>query len=989
MRILIILLALLFISGNAIAGREYSIYESATGRKMSLSDLAAATKRTDVIFFGEFHDDSLIHAIQKDYTDLLFRQNPKQAVSFEMFERDVRPIIDSYLEGKISEEEFLKGSRPWPDYKEYYRPMLEAAKANNSKVIAANVPRKYAAIYSASGREGIEALPPEERKMIAGTINIKEDSYQKNFYRTMMMNMGIDSNTAMTPNQENVLYLYYGAQVVKDETMAESILDFLKENKGRQVIHFNGDFHSNNHLGTVQKLEERDKSLKIAVIAPIYADSGRGTSFVSSMKDAGDYLIVLDEKEKQPMSQAMMGGHLGENYIISHKIRLNIDPMNRSIHGADTFRFKNPVAKTGSVKLLKSLKILYVGSPSGKIDYSLKPDSLYNEIIFKPEGKETSGIVMEYGGEVYNSPDVTLLNRKHSNTPGIVSDRKGEGIYLPGGSWFPQAEKDLADFDISLEISGGQTIVTSGEVVAEQHENGKSTYHIISELPADEFTIVGGNYNVIDTTYDGRHFSIYTLGNNPAAKNYLGASVRYYQDYTKLFGQYPYKSFKIVENFFATGFGMPGYTLLSSRLTAMPWVVLAPGSLAHEFVHNWWGNSIYVDYNSGNWCEALTTFSANYYYNVLAGKPDEALDWRKKSLMALEALPARNLYPVSKFKSQVTTDDAVIGYQKGGFIFYELMKVYGEDSFFNAIRNFAAKNKGKRASWQGLSMQFAEQAARDSIKLPVRRIFNQWLNSTDIPTISIVNGKKNGDTVSFDICQDLKFYMAVPVKIITDKDTLRQVCTIEKERTSFGVKVAGRVRSILLDPDYECLRRLNKWEIPYSFGRTLTDNPLIILPSKNSPDYKVCSDFAALVKESDYISDAKSIDEIKDEDWANRSIIILGDDKANAFYSKMAGHYPAKTDIKGERIRIDGKGFESGGNLLLMNCAHPANEGKLATVIYFNSPVSIEQLRRLFHYQGYSLLLTGQTARPGRPLAQMEIMPAAPEKNKMKLEFEK
>ncbi len=99
--------------------------------------------------------------------------------------------------------------------------------------------------------------------------------------------------------------------------------------------------------------------------------------------------------------------------------------------------------------------------------------------------------------------------------------------------------------------------------------------------------------------------------------------------YTELFGAYPFDAFRIVENFFDTGFDMPGYTLLSGRLLQMPWVTLAPGSLAHEFVHNWWGNSVFVNYEEGNWCEALTTFTTYYYYNILTENDQEALSWRK------------------------------------------------------------------------------------------------------------------------------------------------------------------------------------------------------------------------------------------------------------------------------------------------------------------------------------------------------------------------
>ena len=35
-------------------------------------------------------------------------------------------------------------------------------------------------------------------------------------------------------------------------------------------------------------------------------------------------------------------------------------------------------------------------------------------------------------------------------------------------------------------------------------------------------------------------------------------------------------------------------------------------SLAHEVLHAWWGNAVAVDYERGNWSEALTTFMADY-----------------------------------------------------------------------------------------------------------------------------------------------------------------------------------------------------------------------------------------------------------------------------------------------------------------------------------------------------------------------------------------
>ncbi len=986
------LIFLTFMINNTKAERNFAIYNSKTGEKIDIRFMAESSLKFDVVFFGEFHDDSIIHAIEKDFFADFLNYNKKAALSMEMFERDAQPYLNDFLSGKITEEEFLKNSRPWSNYSDAYKPLVDMAKENKLPVIAANIPRKYASIYATQGMSGIEKLPSDERKYITRNMAITDDGYQKKFFETMVANFAEEGTSKLTPNQENTIYLYYGAQLIKDETMAESIVDFIHENPGFKVIHYCGDFHSNDYLGTVQKVKDRDGSLKLAVITPVYVDTGDEPKYDSTLKDASDFQIVLESKPPENYGPGMMGGHLGENYISSHKIKIELDPGKNFISGVDHFTFKNPVLKKSSVWLLKDLKIKEVVSPDGKIKYDIKSssdDPLHNEIIISPVANEVSDIEIEYEGKIYHSPDVTLLNVKHSHTPGIITDKKGEGIYLPGGSYCPQAEKDIADIEIQVTLPKSIKIITSGIMSSYDESGDDHTYIWKSELPTDEMILVGGKYMIKDTTYDGKKFSAYVFDINNTTDMYLNASIDYYKLYSELLGPYPYSSFSIVENFFATGFGMPGYTLLSNKLMAIPWVVLNPGSLAHEFVHNWWGNSVYVDYENGNWCEALTTFCSNYYYNILTKNYNAAVDWRKKALLAIETLPEADNYPVKDFKSQKNNNDAVVGYSKGGFIFYEMQKLLGEDRFFDALKNFAKKYKGKRAYWYNLTSMFDEQNKKDSLDIPVRKVMNQWLNGTDIPSINLSHISENNDgSISFVILQDLDKYISVPVRFNTDNGYDLKYYTIESNQNNFSYKPDGKIKTIELDPDYQVLRHLNYWEIPYSFNLTLNDNPLLILPSKLSKSYAVSEQISELMKESEYKFDFKSVDDLQDSDWENRSIIVLGDLADNNFFEKLNGNYPDGVNIQNDKIKIEENTFEKAGNILLVNCSNPKNEKKFMSVIQIKDMNSIDPIKRLFHYMSYSMVLLSNT-KPGRPMAQMEIFPKEPKQNPMKFVFDK
>ena len=80
--------------------------------------------------------------------------------------------------------------------------------------------------------------------------------------------------------------------------------------------------------------------------------------------------------------------------------------------------------------------------------------------------------------------------------------------------------------------------------------------------------------------------------------------------YRGLIGPYPYTKFAMVENFWETGYGMPSFTLLGPSVLRFPFILTS--SYPHEILHNWWGNSVFVDYASGNWCEGLTAYLADH-----------------------------------------------------------------------------------------------------------------------------------------------------------------------------------------------------------------------------------------------------------------------------------------------------------------------------------------------------------------------------------------
>jgi len=277
----------------SIERTAYRIYDTQTGRNLSLQRFARSLAEYDVVIFGEFHGHDVIHNIQAELLPQYLKEVNEFSISLEMFERDVQSVVDQYLNGLISEEEFIESSRPWHTYKTDYRPIIEFAKDKNLSVIASNLPRRMAREINRNGIEWIETISLEESMLIAREVTMTEDAYRDRFNKMMLDGPHITSHDHRELQYQ--LDNLYAAQSAKDDTMAESISRFLRNNPNVKVIHINGDFHSNSRLGVVTKLKQRKPDISIGVISPVLKDEDIRINSPKDYYDQADYIISVQK----------------------------------------------------------------------------------------------------------------------------------------------------------------------------------------------------------------------------------------------------------------------------------------------------------------------------------------------------------------------------------------------------------------------------------------------------------------------------------------------------------------------------------------------------------------------------------------------------------------------------------------------------------------------------------------------------------------------
>jgi uncharacterized iron-regulated protein len=254
------------------------------GKRADYKDIIDAALKADVVFFGELHDNPIAHWLELEITKGLFTEKGKNLIlAAEMFETDNQLLIDEFLSGIIKETNFETEVRLWKNYGTDYKPLMSFAKTNGLKFVASNIPRRYASVVSGGGFEALLKISPEGLRYIA-PLPVDYDSTLA-CYKDML-SMGGEIGGAMSKKVSSNLPK---AQAIKDATMAKSIANNWK--KGETVIHYNGSYHSDRHMGIIWYLNKFIPSVKVTTITTVLQDDIDKMS--ADSKDMADFVIVI------------------------------------------------------------------------------------------------------------------------------------------------------------------------------------------------------------------------------------------------------------------------------------------------------------------------------------------------------------------------------------------------------------------------------------------------------------------------------------------------------------------------------------------------------------------------------------------------------------------------------------------------------------------------------------------------------------------------
>lgn len=276
---------------------HYKIYDVKSSTEVTVQKITEKMRDYDVLFFGEEHNDSVAHYLEYKILESMhgeFKDN--LALSLEMFDRDLQTVMNEYLGGMIREKNFTKDARVWSNYRDY-RPLVEFAKDKKLDVICANAPSRYSNLASRKGQQALADLSPEAKKFLAPLpYELAAGKYLEKLTALTSHDASAKKDTTVKnkshmPSSFNLVM----GQSLWDATMAYSIAQYLRKNKGKKILQVNGRFHSDEGFAIVEQLKKYSSKTKSLIIS-VGSDDDYPNIDWNKHKNLGDFIIITDPK---------------------------------------------------------------------------------------------------------------------------------------------------------------------------------------------------------------------------------------------------------------------------------------------------------------------------------------------------------------------------------------------------------------------------------------------------------------------------------------------------------------------------------------------------------------------------------------------------------------------------------------------------------------------------------------------------------------------
>ncbi|WP_298984512.1 M1 family aminopeptidase [uncultured Roseibium sp.] len=408
--------------------------------------------------------------------------------------------------------------------------------------------------------------------------------------------------------------------------------------------------------------------------------------------------------------------------------------------------------------------------------------------------------------------------------PEIMTSGPDGAVLFGNSGWFPIAQAEELSYELRVTVPHPYQAVSSGRLSEETETASSFSATFIANFALEPPSVFIGPYSVAERDKSEIRLRTYFHEDiHEFSDQYLAKSEAYLNRFSTEIGRYPYQDFHVVSSPLPVGLGFVNLAYVGRMIVPLPF--MQGRSLAHEVLHNWWGNGVFVDYREGNWAEGLTTYMADYALAADEG-PEAAIQMRLDWLRDFAALPPERDMPVIEFRSKRHDASQIVGYNKVAFLFHMLKGEIGDEVFAGSLQKFWTDHKFSHADWSDLRHSFEAVSGRD-----LGWFFNQWLERKGAPEIQLSMAKvQRGSSAyvsEFTIRQTGSIYsLNIPIEIETKDGLVNENVRLSEREQTFEIQSDTKPLRLSVDPAFDVFRRLLPGESP-AIIRDVTLEPAV------------------------------------------------------------------------------------------------------------------------------------------------------------------
>jgi aminopeptidase N len=510
-----------------------------------------------------------------------------------------------------------------------------------------------------------------------------------------------------------------------------------------------------------------------------------------------------------------------EHYIV----RVQFDRPAKKVLGDTTIRFR-PLTDNFTTAEFDSVGISYTSVVAEPAGTSLKFRTAGDKVVVTLDRS-------------YSAKDTVTLRFKHSATP-----RKGvyfveaesengrevhsEQIWTQGEAdearhWFPSFDfpSDKATFEQFITANDGETVIGNGEVLeTAKAPDGKVIHHFRMNVPSPTYLLsfVIGKYIRVDDKYRDVPLGYYVYpGGEPVARKAYGNTREMMRVFESLTGvNYPFNKYDqtVVAGFAFGGMeNITATTMADTEIYSVNHPLFAAGVedlVSHELAHSWFGNLV----TCKNWAElwlneGFATFMEASFREKMYGRRNylvKILRDAQTFIIDDEVHTKRNaLFNQNADNIAELFDRPATIYSKGGAVLHTLREEIGNEAFWKGVNIYLNRHKFGNVESSDLQKAMEEASGRD-----LAWFFDQWVYMGGYPKLDVKQAwNPSTSTLAVTVSQVQKvdrltpaaFRLPMDVDFVIGTEKRREKLNVSKRTETFSYKLAGRPKTISVDPD--------------------------------------------------------------------------------------------------------------------------------------------------------------------------------------------